>query len=146
MLENNCYKVDENDENEEIILSHNEYNQILNIQQQILEMIASHYQTSEILAKLCTLAESLLPNSVASIMIKNKESGLMSVRIAPSIPQIAQDRLENLKPGPHGGSCGNAVFKNQPQFVQNTFTDDRWKNLRQVAVDFNICSCWSMPI
>lgn len=146
MLEDSCYKIDENDENEEIILSSNEYNQILNIQQQILEMIASHYQTSEILAKLCSLAESLLPNSVASIMIKNKETGLMSVRIAPSIPQIAQDRLANLKPGPHGGSCGNAVFKNQPQFVQNTFTDDRWQNLRQVAVDFNICSCWSMPI
>lgn len=146
MSENNCYKIDENDENEEIILSSDEYNQILNIQQQILEMIASHKQTSEVLAKLCSLAESLLPNSVASIMIKNKETGLMSVRIAPSIPQIAQDRLENLKPGPHGGSCGKAVFKNQPQFVQNTFTDDRWKDLRQVAIDFNICSCWSMPV
>lgn len=143
MSENNCYMIDEN---EEIILSSDEYNQILNIQQQILEMIASHKQTSEILAKLCSLAESLLPNSVASIMLKNKETGLMSVRTAPSIPQNGQDRLENLKPGPHGGSCGNAVFRNQPQFVQNTFTDDRWENLRQVAVDFNICSCWSMPV
>lgn len=143
MSENNCYMIDEN---EEIILSSDEYNQILNIQQQILEMIASHKQTSEILAKLCSLAESLLPNSVASIMLKNKETGLMSVRTAPSIPQNGQDRLENLKPGPHGGSCGNAVFRNQPQFVQNTFTDDRWGNLRQLAIDFNICSCWSMPV
>ena len=145
MSEDYCYKVEEN-ENNELILTSNEYNKILNIQQHILEMISSHNQTSEILAKLCSLAESLLPNSVASIMIKNKESGLMSVKSAPSIPQIAQDRLENLKPGPHGGSCGNAVFKNQPQFVKNTFTDDRWKDLRQVAIDFNICSCWSMPV
>ena len=145
MSEDYCYKVEEN-ENNELILTSNEYNKILNIQQHILEMISSHNQTSEILAKLCSLAESLLPNSVASIMIKNKESGLMSVKSAPSIPQIAQDKLENLKPGPHGGSCGNAVFKNQPQFVKNTFTDDRWKDLRQVAIDFNICSCWSMPV
>ena len=109
-------------------------------------MTASHNQTSQILSKLCSLAESLLPNSVASIMLKNKETGLMSVISAPSIPQIAQDRLANLVPGPHGGSCGNAVYKNLPQFVQNTFTDDRWKNLRQIAIDFSICSCWSMPI
>lgn len=146
MAKNNCYSIDEKNENQEIILSNTEYNQILDIQQQILEMTASHDQNSQILSKLCSLAESLLPNSVASIMLKNKETSLMSVISAPSIPQIAQDRLANLTPGPHGGSCGNAVYRNLPQFVQNTFTDDRWKNLRQIAVDFNICSCWSMPI
>ena len=146
MAKDNCYSIDEQNENQEITLSNSEYNQILDIQQQILEMTASHNQTSQILSKLCSLAESLLPNSVASIMLKNKETGLMSIISAPSIPQIAQDRLTNLTPGPHGGSCGNAVYKNLPQFVQNTFTDDRWKNLRQIAIDFSICSCWSMPI
>ena len=146
MDKNNCYTIYEQDINEEVSLSSVEYNQILDIQQQILEMSVSHNQTSQILSKLCSLAESLLPNSVASIMLKNKDTGLMSVISAPSIPLIAQDRLANLKPGPNGGSCGNAVYKNLPQFVQNTFTDDRWKDLRQIAIDFNICSCWSMPI
>ena len=112
MSKESCYKIDyQNEDNNEVTLSPNEYNQILNIQQQILEKIASHKPTSEILEKLCLLAESFLPNSVASIMIKNKETGLMSVRTAPSIPQNGQDRLENLKPGPHGGSCGNAVLE-----------------------------------
>ena len=147
MSKESCYKIDyQNEDNNEVTLSPNEYNQILNIQQQILEKIASHKPTSEILEKLCLLAESFLPNSVASIMIKNKETGLMNVKTAPSIPQKAQDNLANLKPGPNGGSCGNAVFKNKPQFVQNTFEDDRWSNLRQVAIDFNICACWSTPI
>lgn len=58
MSENGCYEIYEQDENEEIILTPNEYNQILNIQQQILEKIASHEPTSKILAKLCLLAES----------------------------------------------------------------------------------------
>ncbi|MBU0924648.1 EAL domain-containing protein [bacterium] len=145
MSENNCYKI-EDDENEEITLTPKEYNQILNIQQQILEMLASHNKTSKILAKLCSLAESLLPNAVASIMIKNKNSNSMNVRSAPSIPQNAKEMLSNLIPGPNTGSCGNAVFENKPQFVQNTFTDKRWKELQQIARDFNICSCWSMPI
>ena len=72
MSENGCLRIYEQDENEEIILTPNEYNQILNIQQLILEKIASHEPTSKILAKLCLLAESLLTNAVASIMLKNK--------------------------------------------------------------------------
>ncbi|MEZ4694147.1 MAG: PAS domain S-box protein [Aliarcobacter sp.] len=131
---------------DEIVLSQNEYNQILDIQQQILEMLASHYETSTILSKLCSLAESLLPNSVASIMLKDKKTGLMSILCAPSIPEESHIFLANLKPGPNAGSCGNAVFHNQPQYIKNTFEDIKWEDLRQVAVDFNICSCWSMPI
>ena len=132
--------------NDEIVLSQVEYNQILNIQQQILEMLASHYETSTILSKLCSLAESLLPNSVASIMLKDKKTGLMSILSAPSIPSSGHIFLANLKPGPKAGSCGNAVFHNQPQYIKNTFKDAKWEDLRQVTIDFNICSCWSMPV
>lgn len=146
MKDSKSYNINKKVENQEIILSPIEYTQILNIQEQILEMLASHNKIYQILSKLCLLAESLLPNSVASIMIKNKDDGLMNVLCAPSIPQNGQNALANLKPGPKGGSCGNAIFKNQAQFVQNTFTDDRWDNLRQVAIDFNICACWSMPV
>jgi PAS domain S-box-containing protein/diguanylate cyclase (GGDEF)-like protein len=144
MIEKSCLLV--STENDEIILAPAQYNQILNIHQQILEMLSINEKTSNILSKLCSLAESLLPNSVASIMLKDKKTGLMSVKSAPSIPNEGLKALENLKPGPKGGSCGNAVFRNQPQFVQDTFTDERWENLRQLAVDFNIRACWSFPI
>jgi len=109
-------------------------------------MLAAHEKVTDVLAHLCQLAESLLPNSIASIMLKNPKTGLMSVLSAPSIPQIGIDALANLKPGPGGGSCGNAVFRNKAQFVQNTFEDERWVDLRQVAYDFNLCSCWSLPV
>lgn len=132
--------------NDEIVLSQTEYNQILSIQQQILEMLASHYETTKILSKLCSLAESLLPNSVASIMLRDTKTGLMSILCAPSIPTASHVVLANLKPGPNAGSCGNAVFRNEPQYIKNTFEDAKWEDLRQVAIDFNICSCWSMPI
>ena len=56
MSKESCYKIDyQNEDNNEVTLSPNEYNQILNIQQQILEKIASHKPTSEILEKLCYL-------------------------------------------------------------------------------------------
>ena len=136
----------ENQTVDEVSISSEQYNNILNIQNKILEMVASHDDSKDILGKLCQLAETLLDNAVASIMLVDNSTGLMSVLSAPSIPQVGHDALKNLKPGPTGGSCGNAVFHNKAQYVKDTFKDDRWGDLRQVAYDFNLCSCWSMPI
>ncbi len=144
-IDDSCQLLD-NIDVDEVPITSEQYNQILNIQQTILEMISSKGKTASILATLCQLAESLLPNSVASIMLKDKKSGLLSVESAPSVPEIGHDALANLKPGPGGGSCGNAVYRNTPQYVQDTFIDDRWTELRHIAYDFNLCSCWSMPI
>jgi PAS domain S-box-containing protein/diguanylate cyclase (GGDEF)-like protein len=131
---------------EEVSITSQEYDKIFNIQQQILEMMASNGKTFDILDRLCIMAENLLPNSVASIMMQDKQTHLLNVLTAPSIPQAGHDALSNLKPGPGGGSCGNAVFHNEPQFVLNAFEEKRWENIRQIAYDFNLCSCWSMPI
>jgi len=143
--ENSCHILEENSL-ENVPITPQQYNDILHIQQQILEMMASQGRVSDILARLCSMAESLLPNSVASVMMLNPETGLMSVLSAPSVPPVGHMALAHLKPGPGGGSCGNAVFRNEPQYVFNTFDDQRWTNIRQIAYDFNLCSCWSMPI
>jgi len=131
---------------EDILITAKEYNDILEMQQKILSMMASKGSATDILGHLCTLAETLLPNSVASIMMLDEVTGLMNVLIAPSIGQDGHDALANLKPGIGGGSCGNAVFSNKPQFVEDTFNDDRWSDIRHIAYDFNLRACWSMPI
>lgn len=123
-----------------------ELSKIISLESDVLELVSSHEKTSKVLEKLCSLAESMLENSVASIMLKDKVSGKMSVISAPSVPQEGHDALSNLKPGPGGGSCGNAVFKNEAQYVSDTFKDPRWSDIRNIAIDFNLCSCWSMPI
>ncbi len=130
----------------EVQITQDEYNNIINIQNDILSMIAAGEEAKKVLDTLCHLAEKLLPNSVASVMLVDSSNGLMSVLSAPSVPAVGHQALENLKPGTGGGSCGNAVFKNEAQYVTNTFEDDRWRDLRKIAYDFNLCSCWSMPI
>ena len=131
---------------DEVILTPFEYSKILDIQENIFELMTVGHNEQEVLARLCEMAESLLPNSVASVMILDDSTGLMSVISAPSIPQVGHDALTGLKPGPGGGSCGNAVFRNEAQYVKDTKTDVRWTDIRQIAYDFNLCSCWSMPI
>ena len=136
----------ENKEIKQINLTPKEYEKILNIQADILQKLALNNDYDDTLQHLCLLAEDILDNSVASIMLLNPKTGLMNVICAPSIPEAGKKALENLKPGPGGGSCGNAIFHEKPQYVLNAFTDERWKDLRKVAFDYNLCSCWSMPI
>jgi PAS domain S-box-containing protein len=131
---------------EDVLITSHQYDIIANIQQQIIETLVTNAPVADILNSICLLAESVLPNAVASIMMVDARDGLLNMMCAPSIPSVGHDALANLHPGIGGGSSGNAVFHNEAQYVQNTFEDDRWKNIRHVAYDFNICSCWSMPI
>ncbi len=123
-----------------------EYNKLISLESHLFELVASHTKVSIVLEELCRNAESMLEGSVASIMLKNKISGKLDVLCAPSIPKEAHQRLNNLTPGPNAGSCGNAVYRNEPQYVEDTLHDKRWLDLKQFAVDYNLCSCWSMPI
>ncbi len=136
-----------NDTNiDEIPITNNEYETILNLQSEVLALTAQDIDAQVILDKLCKTLESLLPNAVSSLMIKNTEDGLLYVKAAPSVPLQGWDALNGLKPGPKSGSCGNAVHHGKPQFISNTFTDERGSEFIQTAKAFNLCSCWSMPI
>lgn len=131
---------------DEVILTPLEYSKILDIQQHIFELLVVGHNEKAVLERLCVLAEKMLPNSVASVMLLDSKTKLMNVISAPSIPEVGHKALEGLKPGPGGGSCGNAVYRNEPQFVIDTKIDERWEDIRHIAFDFNLCSCWSMPI
>ncbi|MEH6649010.1 MAG: EAL domain-containing protein [Motiliproteus sp.] len=131
---------------DEVSLSVNELDQILQLQQQIFVQVTQNQNNHEVLQQLCLMTERLLPNSVASVLLKNSESGLLNVFCAPSFSEQERQALEGLQPGENGGSCGNAVYLNQPIYVRDTYTDPRWCDLRQIARDFGLCACWSMPV
>ncbi len=127
-------------------LSSVEQSQLLNLLQEILVLVAQGVDDLDITNQICRLAEGLLPNSVASVMVLDDEQGILNVYAAPRLPPDAVQRLSRLKPGPGAGSCGNAVYRREAQFVRDTLTDGRWCDLRQVAYDFDVRACWSMPI
>ncbi len=127
-------------------LSIAELDHILGLQQAICGLVASEAPYLDVLNETCRMAEQLLPGAVASCMRLEPESGQMYVLAAPSVPPDGIARLQSMRPGPGSGSCGNAIYRNEPAFVYNTFEDPRWSNLRQLALDFNLCSCWSVPV
>ncbi len=123
-----------------------ESNRLLKVQKDILEVVITGNDYQYALEQLCIAAEGILDNSLASIMLFDEEKKYLNVRAAPNIPQNAIDKLNKLQPSDNAGSCGTAVFKEEPQFVYDTFSDFRWKDLREFAEEFNIHACWSMPI
>jgi GAF domain-containing protein len=127
-------------------LSGAEQEKLLQLQQDLLESVAQGGESAALVNRICKLAEQSLPNSIGSVMLVDKGTELLNVYAAPSVPAEGVARLNGLQPGPGGGSCGNAVFRKAPQFIDNTFTDPRWENMREIAKDFNLCACWSMPI
>jgi len=131
---------------ETIPITPRQYNELLQMQTVILELVALRHDSQEIIERLCLMAESLLPNAVASLMLLDALGENLDVRAAPSVPPEGIEALAGLRPGPGGGSCGNAVYRNEAVFVQDTFNDMRWEDIRQIAFDFNLCSCWSMPV
>ena len=131
---------------EPVNISPEEFNKIISLESDVLELVASHKKTSYILDKLCLLAQSMLENSVASIMVKDKATGKMSVVSAPHLPREGHIELSNIAPGPRNGSCANAVYKSKPQYVTDAQEDSRFSNLKDLVKSFNIHSCWSMPI
>lgn len=127
-------------------LSVDDQEKILHLQQAILESVAQGEDHLDVVRQICKLEENLLPNSVGSVMLMDDNYEFLNVYVAPSVPPAGISQLNGLRPGPGGGSCGNVIYRKESQFVSNTFTDDRWQNLRHLAYDFNICSCWSVPI
>ncbi len=123
-----------------------EQQEILDFQQAILRSVLSGGDSASMVADICRLAEMLLPDSVGSVMLLNRDDGLLHLFAAPSVPQSAAQRLDFLRPGPGAGSCGNVIHCGTPQYVDDTFHDPRWSDLRPIAQDLDIRSCWSVPV
>ncbi|HFU74004.1 MAG TPA: hypothetical protein ENK65_00460 [Helicobacteraceae bacterium] len=130
----------------EYALSSDEYAEIMDIQTDMMKLISAKASKEAILSQLCTRTESYLPNSVASIMLLDKESGFLDVCSAPSIPEEGIEALNGLCPGPGGGSCGNVIYKQEEQYVSAIKSDKRWDDLRDLADAFGLAACWSRPV
>lgn len=127
-------------------INEDEYNNILTIQQEILLLAAYEQDTQKVLNQLCLMAERLLPNSAASLMLFKSNNNSLYVKAAPSLSLAGKEALDGIVPGPQSGSCANAVYYNKAQYVENLFKDKRGLKFVDTAKKLDICSCWSMPI
>lgn len=131
--------------NTDVKLTVEEQQAFLDIQHSILKMVVSNQPQAEILAELCNMAEALVPQSIASVMLIQSNQR-MDVISAPTVPPEGQLLLNGLKPGPNAGTCGNAVYRNEAVFASNVHNDSRCTEICNIFDQFELNSCWSNPV
>ena len=118
----------------------------LRLQAAVLETIAHGDGIQKTLSQLCDLVEDVIQDGICSVMLLDDSSGALNVAAAPRASRKLIKALNGLIPSDMAGSCGTAVFQQQPVFVRDTLQDPRWAPLRSVVTEFNIAACWSVPI
>ncbi len=129
--------VDMNEEGSHLALVH--------FSTRILQALAEGAQAVSLAGEICVFAESVISGRIASLMIVD-ENGRLQILAAPHAPPELVRTLSDLIPGPHAGSCGNVVYRQEPVVVRDIPHDSRWDDLRVQAETWKLKSCWSWPV
>ncbi|WP_297483167.1 EAL domain-containing protein [Ferrovum sp.] len=111
----------------------------------ILQALAQGVQAISLAEEICVFAESIISERIASLMIVD-ENGRLQPLAAPHAPSELVRTLSDLIPGPHAGSCGNVIYRQEPVVVGDIPHDSRWDDLRVQAETWKLKSCWSWPV
>jgi len=130
----------------EAIIHRKEAEKLQIFQKEVLERIVAGESTIDILNALCGHVESMIPQAVCSIMVLQEPPGSLSVLAAPNADKSLCALLDGLMPGEQAASCGTAAYTSEPVFVSDTQVDPRWAPFRDLAKQYGILGCWSIPI
>jgi PAS domain S-box-containing protein len=115
-------------------------------QKQVLEMIVSGQPLSDTLNALVSLAEEQSDDVVCSVMLTDAARKRLVECYGPGLPEAYRGAICGIEVGPKAGSCGTAVYRGEPVFVEDVETDPLWEDYRHLAHQHGLRSCWSIPI
>jgi len=75
-----------------------------------------------------------------------KDDNTFEAFVAPRLPEKYCNQLNGLKIGPEDGSCGAAIARKETVIAADISSDPLWEKYKAVALQFNLHSCWSLPI
>jgi len=90
--------------------------------------------------------QDIFPGMYCMVMTLDEDT--LSVRLlsAPGIPAIYAHAVDGLPIGPHSGSCGTAMYRKETVIVSDIATDPLWVDYRDLALQFGLRACWSIPV
>ena len=115
-------------------------------QARILEMIAQGAPLPDVLAEVCRVVESHVPEAGCSVLLLDGGTSTLHHAAAPSLPAAYVTSLGEVPLGPAVGACGTAAYRNKTVVSHDIATDPAWKDFRDLALSNGLRSCWSTPI
>jgi diguanylate cyclase (GGDEF)-like protein len=120
---------------------------VIEVERQMLELVAKGASLSEVLDTLTRAIEQLSPESHCTIMLLDEEQRrYLSVASGPSLPPAYLQAIDRLEIGPEVGACGSAAFRNETIVIDNIATDYRFAAARDFVLSHDLRSVWSQPI
>jgi formate hydrogenlyase transcriptional activator len=111
----------------------------------ILELIFAGAPLGDVLASIVRLVESRVDGMLCTIWLPDEDGKHVRCAAAPSIPGFL-DQVGTMAIGPQGASCGTAIYRKQPVFVDDVLTDPLWAMYRERVAPFGIRAVWSRPL
>src|ERR1700722_16711993 len=120
---------------------------VIEVERQMLELVAKGASLSEVLDTLTRAIEQLSPESHCTIMLLDEEHRrYLSIASGPSLPPAYLQALGRLEIGPEVGACGSAAFRNEAIVIDDIATDYRFASARDFVLSHGLRSVWSQPI
>jgi diguanylate cyclase (GGDEF)-like protein/PAS domain S-box-containing protein len=121
-------------------------NALLDHQQKILSKIALGESLNNILEDICLTIEEIMLDKSAKCSILSLAGEQLFHCAAPSMASEYCEIINGVQIGAVVGSCGTAAHFKSRVIVEDIETSSLWVNFKDIALEFNLKSCWSTPI
>jgi formate hydrogenlyase transcriptional activator len=114
---------------------------VLNLQ----KLIFAGSPLSEVLTNIAQLVESQAEGMFCTIWLPNEDEKYLECAAAPSLPGFSAN-VGRTAICAKGASCGTAVYRREPVYVNDILTDPIWEDYRDRMSPYGIRSVWSRPL
>jgi len=115
-------------------------------EQGIFEIIAQGAPLHDVLVAVTRAIEEHSPPMIASVQLLDEDGAHLRHGAAPNLPEAYNRAVDGLAIGEGQGSCGTAMFRRRPVFVDDIETDPLWEKYRAIAREYGLRGCWSAPV
>jgi formate hydrogenlyase transcriptional activator len=111
----------------------------------ILKLILAGSELSEVLTIIARLVESQGHGMLCTIWLPDTDGNHLRCAAAPSLPGFAEC-VGPMSICPKGASCGTAVYRKEPVYVDDIFRESIWDDYRDLVSPYGIRAVWSRPL
>jgi diguanylate cyclase (GGDEF)-like protein/PAS domain S-box-containing protein len=120
--------------------------QLESVRSYMLERITSDIGISQLFHDVAHYLESIMPNSLCSILLLDEDGVHLRIGATPSLPEFFSQAIDGVQIGDGVGSCGHAMHSGTRTIVEEIAHHPYWINFKDVAAKANLAACWSEPI
>ncbi len=119
---------------------------LMQMQAQLLEMIAQGIALNHFLGQLATMIEARLPGLKSALTVRSADGVHLNLVAAPSLSADFRQTIARMEVAADGMACGQAAYFGEAVIAEDVETDPRWERHRNLARKEGFQACWSIPI